>query len=142
MRGSVLQTGEDYKAYYYDIVYDEMDIEKGKPKMKISDKPQEFFYKTTTISGSAVFTSSKGYETKPQIIGGTMITESQIYRIQTSTSDIKFKNGGLVKMLVDNVWKSFTIQKITRLTSGPYTFSANRLGYFDTSKVPVVLELR
>ena len=140
MRGSVLATGEDYVGYYYGI--EKSGIVNGKKEYEYDKHPKKFNYKTTTISGSAVFTASKGYEKQQQIINGTLITESQIYRIQTSDSYIQFKNGGKVKILIDGEWKTFTIRKVTDLTSGQYSFVANRLGYFDTTKVPVVLELR
>lgn len=140
MRGSVLATGEDYIAYYYGI--EKKGIENGKREYEYDTQPKMFHYKTTTISGSAVFTASKGFEKQQQIINGTLITESQIYRIQTSDSHIHFKNGGKVKILIDGEWRTFIIRKVTDLTSGQYTFNVNRLGFVDTTKVPVVLELR
>lgn len=140
MRNSILQIGECFKGYYYGI--EEKNIQDGKKHYEYENLPKTFNFKTTTISGSAVFTSSKGYEKKQQILNGTLITESQIFRIQTSNSEIDFKNGGKVKILINNVWKDFIISKTTILTNSQNIFSSTRFGYLDESKFPIMLELR
>lgn len=139
MKRTLVPIGESYEGFYYGLK--KVGLENGKAKYEFDTQPVKFKFKQTNISGSAVFTSSKGYQRTNQTLGGVMMTEYGLFRIQTSDSFVPFQINGLVKIKINQVWKSFTIVKLTTLGDGSYVNNINREGYFDMAKAPIVIEL-
>ena len=139
MKRCIPKLGEQFVAYYYGLTTDR--IENGKRVYEFEHNPYKFTYKQTNISGSAVFTSSKGYERKPQMLGNTILTEQRLYRIQTTDTYIPFKASGVVQMQIDRDKVNFVINKLTSLNDGEVNFIANREGFTDLSKMSIVIEL-
>lgn len=132
---------ENFIGYYYDIR--ETGIENGKTKYEFDKEPNQFTWKETDISGSAVFTGSKGFEKSSANLGGVVMTEKRLYRIQTSDSYIPFKVNGKVVIEIDGMQVSFIITKLTQLTRGQHTLFTSRLnGGITSGRFPIVIEMR
>lgn len=139
MRRILPKVGEQFVGYYFGLLTDT--IQNGKRVYAFEKNPYKFTFKTTDISGSAVFTSSKGFEQRPEIYGDTLITQKSLWRIQTNDSFVPFIRQGLIKVQIDGVLKSFTITKTTSLSGGSSSLIANRTGFYDTSKNAIVIEM-
>lgn len=142
MRGTQLQNGEFYTAYYYDIIPAPASDQSGnKIRYTWDTMPQMFKFKESSVGSTTVFASLKGLEKKTANIGSVFQTGDQRWKISTSNTQIDFKTNGKVVIYSGTDTWEFTITKVTNQLTNITSIRAGRFGRLDMSSIPVNIEM-